>query len=89
MANENTDNLSENELNDFDIDSPDNNTPDTADDFFEALDRKVNQGILEPEEEPALMQSETEPETSEMSPEPVEQEHNWEKRYSDSSAEAK
>ena len=80
MANENTDNLSENELNDFDIDSPDNNTPDTADDFFEALDRKVNQGILEPEEEP---------ETSEMSPEPVEQEHNWEKRYSDSSAEAK
>ena len=50
MANENTDNLSENELNDFDIDSPDNNTPDTADDFFEALDRKVNQGILQPEE---------------------------------------
>lgn len=89
MANENTDNLSENELNDFDIDSPDNNTPDTADDFFEALDRKVNQGILEPEEEPALMQSEAEPETSEMSPEAVEQEHNWEKRYSDSSAEAK
>ena len=89
MANENTDNLSANELNDFDIDSPDNNTPDTADDFFEALDRKVNQGILEPEEEPALMQSEAEPETSEMSPETVEQEHNWEKRYSDSSAEAK
>lgn len=79
MANENTDNLSTNELNDFDIDSPDNNTPDTADDFFEALDRKVNQGILEPEEEPALMQSEAEPETSEMSPEAVEQEHNWEK----------
>ena len=89
MANEKTDNLSTNELNDFDIDSPDNNTPDTADAFFEALDRKVNQGILEPEEEPALMQSEAEPETSEMSPEAVEQEHNWEKRYSDSSAEAK
>ena len=89
MANENTDNLSENELNDFDIDSPENNTPDTADDFFEALDRKVNQGILEPEEEPALMQNATESETSEMSPEPVEQEHDWEKRYSDSSSEAK
>ena len=89
MANVNTDNLSTNELNDFNIDSPDNNTPDTADDFFEALDRKVNQGILEPEEEPALMQSEAEPETSEMSPEAVEQEHNWEKRYSDSSREAK
>ena len=90
MANKNTDNLSKSsELNDFNIDSPENNTPDTADDFFEALDRKVNQGILEPEEEPALMQSEAEPETSEMSPESVEQEHNWEKRYSDSSAEAK
>ena len=89
MANVNTDNLSTNELNDFNIDSPDNNTPDTADDFFEALDRKVNQGILEPEEEPALMQSEAEPETSEMSSESVEQEHNWEKRYSDSSSEAK
>jgi len=76
-------------LNDFNIDSPENNTPDTADDFFEALDRKVNQGILEPEEEPALMQSEAEPETSEMSPETESQEHNWEKRYSDSSSEAK
>ena len=90
MANENTDNLSKSpEMNDFNIDSPENNMPNTADDFFEALDRKVNQGILEPEEEPALMQNETESETSEVSPEPVEQEHNWEKRYSDSSSEAK
>tara|TARA_R100000315_G_scaffold48885_1_gene23164 strand:- start:947 stop:1822 length:876 start_codon:yes stop_codon:yes gene_type:complete len=90
MANENTDNLSKSpEMNDFNIDSPENNTPDTADDFFEALDRKVNQGILEPEEEPALMQNETEPETSEVSPETESQEHNWEKRYSDSSSEAK
>ena len=90
MANENTDNLSKSsDLNDFNIDSPENNAPDTADDFFEALDRKVNQGILEPEEEPALMQSEAEPETSEMSPETESQEHNWEKRYSDSSSEAK
>ena len=90
MANKNTDNLSKSsELNDFNIDSPENNTPDTADDFFEALDRKVNQGILEPEEEPALMQSEAEPETSEMSSESVEQEHNWEKRYADSSVEAR
>jgi len=90
MANENTDNLSKSpEMNDFNIDSPENNTPNTADDFFEALDRKVNQGILEPEEEPALMQNETESKTSEVSPEPVEQEHNWEKRYSDSSSEAK
>ena len=90
MANENTDNLSKSpEMNDFNIDSPENNAPDTADDFFEALDRKVNQGILEPEEEPALMQNETEPETSEVSPETESQEHNWEKRYSDSSSEAK
>tara|TARA_R110000824_G_scaffold263310_5_gene452040 strand:+ start:202 stop:1086 length:885 start_codon:yes stop_codon:yes gene_type:complete len=92
MANENTDNLSDintSELNSFNIDSPANDMPNKADDFFEALDRKVNQGILEPEEEPALMQSETESETSEMSPENESQEHNWEKRYSDSSSEAK
>ena len=36
-----------------------------------------------------LMQNETEPETSEVSPETESQEHNWEKRYSDSSSEAK
>ena len=50
MANENTDNLSDintSELNSFNIDSPANDMPNKADDFFEALDRKVNQGILE------------------------------------------
>jgi len=80
MANENTDNLSKSsDLNDFNIDSPDNGAPKAADDFFEALDRKVNEGILEQEDEPADMQSERVEETSEMSPETNSQEHDWEK----------
>ena len=87
MADNNTDNLSM--LEDNSIDSPDNGAPKAADDFFEALDRKVNEGILEQEDEPADMQSERVEETSEMSPETNSQEHNWEKRYSDSSDEAR
>ena len=87
MAEQKTDNLSDSK--DFDIDSPKIDMPNTADDFFEALDRKVNQGILEPEEEPVIeVQEEQVSETSEMSPEANSQEHDWEKRYSDSSAEA-
>jgi len=87
MADNNTDNLAM--LEDNSIDSPDNGAPKAADDFFEALDRKVNEGILEQEDEPADMQSERVEETSEMSPETNSQEHNWEKRYSDSSDEAR
>ena len=88
MAEQKTDNLSDSK--DFDIDSPKIDMPNTADDFFEALDRKVNQGILEPEEEPVIeVQEEQVSETSEMSPEANSQEHDWEKRYGDSSAEAK
>jgi len=87
MADNNTDNLSM--LEDNSIDSPDNGAPKAADDFFEALDRKVNEGILEQEDEPADMQSERVEETSEMSPETNSQEHDWEKRYSDSSDEAR
>ena len=89
MADQNTDNLSI--LEDSSVESPDNEMPKVADDFFEALDRKVNQGILEQEDEPAemQMQSEIEQETSEMSPESNSQEHNWEKRYGDSSDEAR
>ena len=86
MADNNTDNLAI--LEDNSVDSPDNGAPKAADDFFEALDRKVNEGILEQEDEPANMQSEQVEETSEMSPETNSQEHDWEKRYSDSSAEA-
>ena len=88
MAEQKSDNLSDSK--DFDIDSPNVDMPDTADDFFEALDRQVNQGILEPEEEPVIeVQEEQVSETSEMSPEANSQEHDWEKRYGDSSAEAK
>jgi len=87
MADNNTDNLAILENNS--IDSPENDMPKAADDFFEALDRKVNEGILEQEDEPAEVQSEKVEETSEMSPETNSQEHNWEKRYGDSSAEAK
>ena len=87
MADNNTDNLAI--LEDNSIDSPDNGAPKAADDFFEALDRKVNEGILEQEDEPANMQSEQVEETSEMSPATNSQEHDWEKRYSDSSEEAR
>ena len=87
MAEQNTDNLSA--LEDLSVDSPESEMPKVADDFFEALDRKVNEGILEPEEEPAYVQSEQVEATSEMSPEADSQEHDWEKRYGDSSSEAK
>ena len=86
MADQNTDNLAM--LEDNSIDSSENEAPKAADDFFEALDRKVNEGILEQEDKPAEVQSEKVEETSEMSPETNSQEHNWEKRYSDSSSEA-
>ena len=86
MAEQNTDNLSA--LEDLSVDSPESEMPKVADDFFEALDRKVNEGILEPEEEPAYVQSEEVEATSEMSPETDSQEHDWKKRYNDSSAEA-
>ena len=72
-------------------DSPVESAVPNADDFFEALDRKVNQGILEPEETTVQnvqkLESET---TSEMSPQQdFNEEHNWEKRYNDSSNEAR
>ena len=86
MADQNTDNLAM--LEDTSIDSSENEAPKAADDFFEALDRKVNEGILEQEDKPAEVQSEKVEETSEMRPETNSQEHNWEKRYGDSSAEA-
>ena len=41
-----------NNWEDNSIDSPDDSSPKAADDFFEALDRKVNEGILEQEDEP-------------------------------------
>ena len=63
-----------------------------ADNFFEALDRKVNEGILEPEENTAdtgAYEQNLE-ETSETGPQEYsEQEHDWEKRYKDSSSEAR
>ena len=86
MADQNTDNLAM--LEDNSIDSSENEAPKAADDFFEALDRKVNKGILEQEDEPANVQSGQVEETSEMRPEADSQEHNWEKRYGDSSTEA-
>ena len=89
MTEAQTDNLNAEEM--FPADSPAESTVPNADDFFEALDRKVNQGILEPEETTAsnVQQLESEP-TSEMSPQQdANGEHNWEKRYADSSNEAK
>ena len=76
---------------DVSIESPEESTSPSADDFFDALDRKVNEGILEPEETTAdnVQQSESQA-TSEMSPtEDNDGEHNWEKRYADSSNEAR
>tara|TARA_R100000781_G_scaffold37619_1_gene26593 strand:+ start:403 stop:1269 length:867 start_codon:yes stop_codon:yes gene_type:complete len=88
MAETKADNLS-GEM--FPADSPDESTSPNADDFFEALDRKVNQGILEPEEATAenvqQMQPESTLETSTQ--EGLEEGHNWEKRYNDSSSEAR
>lgn len=87
MTETKTDNL---EADMFPADSPESASP-NADDFFEALDRKVNEGILEPEETTAsnVQQSPSEP-TSEMSPqENGNLEHDWEKRYTDSSNEAR
>jgi len=87
MTETKTDNL---DADMFPADSPESASP-NADDFFEALDRKVNEGILEPEETTAsnVQQSPSEP-TSEMSPqENGNLEHDWEKRYNDSSNEAR
>tara|TARA_R100000664_G_scaffold1414_2_gene3594 strand:- start:5614 stop:6483 length:870 start_codon:yes stop_codon:yes gene_type:complete len=89
MTETQTDNLKAEEM--FPADSPDESTVPNADDFFEALDRKVNQGILEPEETTAsnVQQLESEP-TSEASPQQeANGEHNWEKRYADSTNEAR
>ena len=89
MTETQTDNLNAEEM--FPADSPAESTVPNADDFFEALDRKVNQGILEPEETTAsnVQQLESEP-TSEMSPQQdANGEHNWEKRYADSTNEAR
>ena len=76
---------------DVSVESPEESTSPSADDFFEALDRKVNEGILEPEGTTAdnVQQSQSQA-TSEMSPtEDSDREHNWEKRYNDSSSEAR
>jgi len=89
MTETQTDNLKAEEM--FPADSPAESTVPNADDFFEALDRKVNQGILEPEETTAsnVQQLESEP-TSEASPQQeANGEHNWEKRYADSTNEAR
>ena len=88
MTETQTDNL---EADMFPADSPEASASPSADDFFEALDRKVNEGILEPEETTAanVQQVESEP-TSEMSPQEDSVEgHDWEKRYTDSSNEAR
>ena len=87
MTETKTDNLD----TDLCVESPEESTSPSADDFFEALDRKVNEGILEPEGTTAdnVQQSQSQV-TSEMSPtEDSDREHNWEKRYTDSSSEAR
>ena len=87
MTETQTDNLD----TDLFVESPEESTSPSADDFFDALDRKVNEGILEPEETTAdnVQQFESQA-TSEMGPvEDSDGEHNWEKRYADSSSEAR
>ena len=87
MTNTETDNL---DVFNSDSESPAGESRGT-DDFFEALDRKVNEGILEPEETTVenVQQSES-GETLETSPqEDFNNGHDWEKRYTDSSTEAR
>ena len=87
MTETTTDNLD----TDIFVESPEESASPSADDFFEALDRKVNEGILEPEETTAdnVQQSQSQV-TSEMSPiGDSDGGHNWEKRYNDSSSEAR
>ena len=88
MTETQTDNL---EADVFPADSPEDSASPSADDFFEALDRKVNEGILEPEETTAKNANQLGTETTSLeSPQEVSnEEHNWEKRYADSSNEAK
>jgi len=86
-----TETITDNLDTDIFVDSPEESQSPSADDFFEALDRKVNEGILEPEETTAtnVQQSEFQ-ETLGTSPvEDSDGEHNWEKRYADSSVEAR
>ena len=86
MDKANTDNLEALE----NANSPVSNSPE-ADNFFDTLDRQVNKGILEPEIESATASAETEERdsTSETSSSQSDGEHDWEKRYKDSSSEAK
>ena len=79
MTETKTDNLD----TDLFVESPEESTSPSADDFFEALDRKVNEGILEPEETTAdNVQQYQSQATSEMSPiGDSDGGHNWEKRY--------
>ena len=75
MTETTTDNLD----TDLFVESPEESTSPSADDFFEALDRKVNEGILEPEGTTAdnVQQSQSQA-TSVMSPvEDSDGEHNW------------
>ena len=89
MTETQTDNLNAEEM--FPADSPAESTVPNADDFFEALDRKVNQGILEPEETTAsnVQQLESEPTSEAIPQQDANGEHNWEKRYADSTNEAR
>jgi len=87
MDKANTDNLETLE----NVSSPASNSPNT-DDFFDTLDRQVNKGILEPESESVITNATTEENvaTSETSPtNSTDNEHNWEKRYKDSTSEAR
>ena len=84
-----TDNL----LEENSPESPVLNTDEDTADFFAALDKNVNsisydsQSSTEPD---APVLAEAQSETSQVLPEsPENQKHNWEKRYSDSSKEAK
>jgi len=83
-----TDNLEKMLAPDAPPSSPDNSSLD-AEDFFGALDRQVNGGILEPADETAVDDNpQPSSVTSQSSAQTDEGSHNWEKRYKDSSSEA-
>ena len=88
MTMNDTDNLEKALAVDAPPPSPEENSP-TAEDFFGALDRQVNGGILEPADEAATADNQNlSSATSQSSAQTDEGSHNWEKRYKDSSSEA-
>ena len=84
MAEEQADNLEEQVLGTGD--SSPGDLP--AEDFFAALDRQVNKGILDDSAMEAQEQTTSQEQTANTVDESAVEEHDWQKRYADSSSEA-